>query len=177
MSTIEVSKLDAARRQIEVAITLYFNDDDPVAIHTLTGAAYNLLRDVNKSKNGQPLFFKDFLINELVKPEFKSEAKRIINRPENFFKHADRDPDNILEFKTSVTEELLHEAGCVYERLTGDSLPLVLCFHIWYMIIRPEDYEYIPDKYEVLLKGKSYNSEDKAVFYRETMTSIEKAKC
>jgi hypothetical protein len=30
----KVSKLDAAKRQLETAIRLYFSDGDPVSIHT-----------------------------------------------------------------------------------------------------------------------------------------------
>ena len=174
MTMIEVSKLDAAKRQMEVAIRLYFNNDDPVAVHTLTGAVYNLLRDINKSQKRQPMFLKGWFIDVFVKPEFKKKAIHIINEPENFFKHADRDPDSILSFKPEATEELLHESGCVYEKMTGESLPLVLCFHIWYMINRPEDYEYIPDEYEALLNGKSYTKEDRLIFYHETIASITK---
>ena len=33
---IRIGKLDAARRQLQAAITLWFNDGDPVAIHYLT---------------------------------------------------------------------------------------------------------------------------------------------
>jgi hypothetical protein len=39
---LKISKLDAAKRQLEVAIRLYFYFGDPVAIHTLTAAAYNI---------------------------------------------------------------------------------------------------------------------------------------
>ena len=38
MKNITVSKLDAAKRQLETVIRLYFFDGDPVSIHTLTSA-------------------------------------------------------------------------------------------------------------------------------------------
>jgi hypothetical protein len=41
---LHISKLDAAKRQLEVAIRLYFAWGDPVAIHTLAAAAINLLK-------------------------------------------------------------------------------------------------------------------------------------
>jgi hypothetical protein len=44
---LPVTKLDAARRQLETAITLWFHEADPVSIHALTGAAHNLLCDLN----------------------------------------------------------------------------------------------------------------------------------
>jgi len=37
---IKVSKLDAARRQLETAIRLYFSEADPISIHALMSAAY-----------------------------------------------------------------------------------------------------------------------------------------
>ena len=38
-----ISKLDAAKRQLEMAIKLYFNDDDPISIHTLASASEEIL--------------------------------------------------------------------------------------------------------------------------------------
>jgi hypothetical protein len=32
---VRVTKLDAAKKQLETAIMLYFHDGDPVSIHTL----------------------------------------------------------------------------------------------------------------------------------------------
>jgi hypothetical protein len=54
----KVSKLDAAKRQLETAIRLYFSDGDPVSIHTLTAAAYNILRDVTKQKGVELMLVK-----------------------------------------------------------------------------------------------------------------------
>ena len=38
LQKLHVTKLDAARRQLETAITLWFHDGDPVSIHTLAAA-------------------------------------------------------------------------------------------------------------------------------------------
>jgi hypothetical protein len=46
----KVSKLDAAKRQLETVIRLYFSNGDPVSIHTLTAAAYNVLRRRHETK-------------------------------------------------------------------------------------------------------------------------------
>jgi hypothetical protein len=43
-----IAKLDAAKRQLTVAIRLFFNHADPVAIHTLAAAAYQILYDLSK---------------------------------------------------------------------------------------------------------------------------------
>ena len=47
-----VSKLEAGKRQLETAITLYFNYGDPVSIHSLSAAAYVIFRDLNKRRGG-----------------------------------------------------------------------------------------------------------------------------
>jgi hypothetical protein len=46
MGLLTISKLDAAKRQLETVIRLYFSNGDPVAIHTLTGAAHTVVRDI-----------------------------------------------------------------------------------------------------------------------------------
>ena len=58
MKEFKVSKLDAAKWQLETAIRLYFSDSDPVSIHTVTAAAYNILRDVTKQKGVELMLVK-----------------------------------------------------------------------------------------------------------------------
>jgi hypothetical protein len=43
-----ITKLDAARRQLETAIKLYFDEGDPGSIQTLCSAAYNGLEQKAK---------------------------------------------------------------------------------------------------------------------------------
>jgi hypothetical protein len=50
---IAVDKWDAARRQLETAITLFFNDGNVVSQHTLVMAAHGILYDLaQKRKTG-----------------------------------------------------------------------------------------------------------------------------
>jgi hypothetical protein len=56
MTIINISKLEAARRQISVSIDLLFNDGDLVAAHTLAGAASVILFDLMEhQKPGQSI--------------------------------------------------------------------------------------------------------------------------
>ena len=48
---VSVTKLNAAERQLETAILLYFSDKDPVSIHTLCCAAYEVVHALNKRQN------------------------------------------------------------------------------------------------------------------------------
>ena len=52
---IRVSKLDAARRQPDAAIKLWFADGDEVSVHTLAAAAHQTIHDINQKKGGGEL--------------------------------------------------------------------------------------------------------------------------
>jgi hypothetical protein len=45
-SVRQVGKIDAANRQLDFAIDLFFSEGDPVCVHTLAGAASILLSDL-----------------------------------------------------------------------------------------------------------------------------------
>jgi hypothetical protein len=128
-TSLQVSKLDGARRQIEMAIKLYFDYGDPVPIHTLTAAAYSVLRDVNEKRGGE-LMLKDAW-RFLDTPEAR-EFKRYINQPENFLKHADKDPEGTFTLDTRWTQAMLCEASHKHCGLTGESPPLLVLFLIWF---------------------------------------------
>lgn len=107
--TIRVSKLNAARRQLDCAIELWFAGKDEVSIHTLAAAAHQIVHDINKKKGG-----RDLLLDSIViKDEYRSEYIALIKRDMNFFKHADKDPEGITEFAPlqSVMFMLFSAAG------------------------------------------------------------------
>ena len=61
---VRVTKLDAAKKQLETAIMLYFHDGDPVSIHTLCCAAYSVIHTLNKKRNN-PLSRNDLMLKDL----------------------------------------------------------------------------------------------------------------
>jgi hypothetical protein len=66
---IIVSKLDAARRQLQTAIQLWFEERDPVAIHALAYAAYEIIHAISKRRNPNR---RDLLFDsDLVKDEYR----------------------------------------------------------------------------------------------------------
>ena len=133
MEELIISKLDSAKRQLEVAIKLYFHFDDPVSIHALTAAAYNVLRDINKNRGKDPVLVKEWLVKYLIKPEKQKEFKKLVNEAENYFKHADRDPDETYTFRPRQTEILLWEAVGIYQRLTGEITALIHLYRGWFI--------------------------------------------
>jgi len=128
---VHISKLDAAKRQLEIAIRLFLSYSDIVVIHTLTAAAYNVLRDLGK-KQGIETIIKDYGLKR-IREEYRKEFLNEVNKAENFFKHADRDGDKILKFPVGATEYLLWDACVTYEKITGEKLPLIAVFNAWFI--------------------------------------------
>jgi len=134
LSDIEqVSKLDAARRQLDCAIALYFGEGDSVSIHTLVAAAYEVLRDLSaRDKALRPMLKERSL--DFVRAEHHKAVLRKLSEAENFFKHANRDPDKTLEFSASQTESLLLDACDQHTHLTGTTTPAMQAMRLWYIL-------------------------------------------
>ncbi len=86
---ITVSKLDAAARQLDTAIVLWFDGADIISIHTLAAASHQIIHDINKKRGGRDLIYDSLVI----KDEYQKEWVNKLKSPMNFFKHADKDPD------------------------------------------------------------------------------------
>lgn len=94
----KVTALEAALLQLKTAIRLYFEDDDPVSVHTLVKAAGEVI-DRMCRENGTPSM-RDDLLNEVVQHRRKEIADKL-NANANFFKHADKPDAEIAFFKMS----------------------------------------------------------------------------
>jgi hypothetical protein len=49
-ASLHVTKLAAAKRQLQAAIRLFFFEEDELAIHTIASAAYGLLKDLKRDR-------------------------------------------------------------------------------------------------------------------------------
>jgi hypothetical protein len=122
---ITISKTGAAQRQLDTAIELYFAGADPVAIHTLAAAAYELTKALRERK-GLPDEITDAII-----PGREAEFRQLWNQAQNFFKHADRDGDAVLEFDPAHTELRLYVASFYFGALAPRT-EAMLAFAAWY---------------------------------------------
>lgn len=129
---IHISKLDAAKRQIDSAIVLFLNNGDPVSIHTLTAASHQLLIDLGK-KQRISSFVKEEVCKS-IRPEKVKEYEKMVSEAENFFKHADRDPDELLKFPIGQTSFLLWDACQMYPKLTDETTPLITVYNMWFFV-------------------------------------------
>jgi hypothetical protein len=134
--TITLTKMDAARRQLRTAITLWFNEQDPVSVHTLAFAAYTVIHDVSRNRDRTHDLLFDSLI---VKDERRREWCLLLKRHANFFKHANKDADAEIEFNPEVSEAfiLFTLAGIALSGERPDSTE-ESAFMLWFYFNRPD---------------------------------------
>jgi len=120
----KLNKIDVAIRQLDAAIRFFFSKEDPVAIHTLTCAAHKLLSDLTKGS---------FLLNgDWMVPERKSEILKLFKLPQNFFKHADKDPSATIDFNDEVNQFFIYDSIRMYTKLKEHWTVECYIFNIWF---------------------------------------------
>ncbi|HXW39863.1 MAG TPA: hypothetical protein VEK75_01575 [Xanthobacteraceae bacterium] len=135
-SVIRISKLDAARRQLRTAITLWFTDGDPVAVHALAFAAYEIFHTVSKKRDP---YRRDLLLDsDMIKDEYRREWHDLVKKAAVFFKHADRDPEAILDFLVDSNDWFILY-GIAGRQLCGESQSDEESDFMWWLSFhRPE---------------------------------------
>lgn len=133
---LRIGKLDAARRQLETAIILWFNGGDPVAVHTLAFAAYEIIHTISKKRNPNR---RDLLFDTLViKDEYRAESNARLKKSANFFKHGDRDGDAVIEFYPIITDLFLMFAIAGLELCSERKSTAELAFMWWFHFHKPD---------------------------------------
>jgi hypothetical protein len=131
-----VTKLEAATRQLDTAIELFFSGGDPISIHTLAASAGNVFADVSERKLGHSWRLYMETANQLS----RKELKEIIHREWNFFKHADRDPDATLEFDESTTDHVIFVASLDSAEIQRNLSHATEVYQIWYIAAHPDKF-------------------------------------
>lgn len=135
MATESITKLDAARRQLDLAILLHFRDDDPLGVHTLAGAAHRILGDLLRLTGQEPhIGHKQADVKRASHPELV----RRINEARNFAKHADSDHDQVLTFNPDWTGYLIYDAIWMFIILSKTLRPGHGMFLVWIAIKYPD---------------------------------------
>lgn len=164
--TVDISKLDAAYRQTETAIKLYFDTGDPASIHTLAGAASLVLKDLS-SKSGQKTFIERSVGRDLFKL-----LTPVMRTPQNFLKHADKDPDSVLQLSPGAAELLLLDCVTTYSGLTGEEPPIFLAFAVWLGLNNPEFYSRLPEHFAMFSALKGSVELNRKSFLAEFLSSM-----
>jgi hypothetical protein len=74
---------------------------------------------------------------ELVRPEKRKFVADLFNAPQNFFKHADRDPDDTVRFNPMLSACLIMYSVHYLYRLTGSQSAEGQVFRLWFYLNFP----------------------------------------
>ncbi|ALA60203.1 hypothetical protein [Nitrospira moscoviensis] len=126
----KITKLEGAERLLKAAIRLFFEEGDMLAVHSLAAAAHEVLRNLLAKNNQTGSFIKD---NDYIAQTHAKEYYDHMNRPHNFLKHADRDPDGVLDFYQDATPFWILDGIGMYIKLTGNMrYKVFLLFFAWF---------------------------------------------
>lgn len=136
MAKIRVNKIEAAQRQIDVTIELLFLNKDPIAIHTLASAAFRILRDISNKKKDSKM---KQCLKAIFRPNMEKEFWAEMNKPANFFKHADKDHDAILDNVDEKINDSMLFMACLYYNDLGYQITVEMHVLVsWYTAIYPD---------------------------------------
>ena len=133
MTIMQLSKFEAAERQLHTAITLFFKGSDPVSIHTLSEAAAQVLYDIGEQYGAKSLT-RD---SDLIRPERRKEWLQALVKSRNFFKHADRDANEIHDFNIETNNFSIFDALGLFLRIKKIRTPETLLFEVWFALKYP----------------------------------------
>lgn len=131
---INVSKIDAAKRQLEFAINAFFHKGDFVVIHTLVSAAKTILKDLGKK---QGIISSTDEMMKLVKKDKQKFVIDKLHEAQNFFKHAEMDSDKLLKFNPVLSEYYIWESIELYVNLTQEVTSLMKAFRAFFYVKNP----------------------------------------
>lgn len=126
---VRITKLDAAARQLNVAISLLFDDSDVIAVHTLAVASSNIFSDILDKK------FPGKSWREILRIDHKlshAQVRDILHKTWNFLKHGDRDSDGVIDFEGSDTLHMIFFATLECGELQPTSVEMEV-YQLWYL--------------------------------------------
>jgi hypothetical protein len=146
-STVDFTKLDAARRQINTAIWLWFNGADIVSVHTLAAAAHRIIVALSGSAETTPLPFE-------IKNLPEGLTLNMFRNAYTFLESAEDDPDKITNLSPVWTELYLFFVISAYTEFAIDDdsyHPLMSAFVLRLSVCRQEVFRH--DALPALDKG------------------------
>lgn len=128
-----ITKVQAAGRQIDAAIRMHFRQEDPLAVHTLAMAGFQVLRDLAQNRG------LEHAVDSMIRPGKEARFWGAVNARANFLKHADRDPQDILtSFPELENDPRLMIASSYYELLGNPLTVAMRVLWVWYGSIHPD---------------------------------------
>jgi hypothetical protein len=130
-----ITKIQAAERQLVAAIELFFRNADSIVVYSVACAAREIIHSLCEKRKIKS-FFDEILEDH---PHLsRRDLRRLADQHRNFFKHADSDPDAVLEqFSDDSNDAVLFVATHDFGRLTGGMPIEMQVFETWFLSCDP----------------------------------------
>jgi hypothetical protein len=147
----KIAKLEAAQRELDAAIRMFFKSEDMLAVHTVSRAAFRVLFDIANDGGAKKALAT--YIKKVGAPRFNEET--------NFLKHADQDPggeidDHFHEF----TEAGIGMAIGLYKSHKKQLTPEMASFLVWSQFMRPNFFDLGEDTAKFIAEWKNTSKTD-----------------
>jgi hypothetical protein len=152
---VRLPKLEAAKRQIESAIWLWFVGDDLVSVHALTAASHRLLLELATLQETEAWPYTAAYLPERTYKDQDAKAEN----PVTFFKHAKK--KETYEVSEQWTELYLFDAVMAYSSLVDDrSASVLMSTFVLRLGVQRQDL-FVPDAFSLLERrvSKTFNLE------------------
>lgn len=147
----KITKLEAARRQLDAAIRIFFKDEDGLAVHTVSRAAFRILFDLASEGD----------IKKALNTHIEKVGADRFNEETNFLKHADHDPEaEINDNFQAFTEAGIGMAIALYKHKGGKLTPEMVSFLVWSQFMRPGLFDLSEDTAKFIAEWKSASKTD-----------------
>lgn len=133
--SIPIKKLEAAVSQLETAIVLWFHDEDPASIYTLSYASHEIIRRIAMAKGVAINSIKD--PGDDMTPEQLKAYRQTLDEWAGFFKHGGKDPDEMFHLWPKNLMWLMADAIRLYHASGFPQRPLMAVYALWVQLHNP----------------------------------------
>jgi hypothetical protein len=173
MTKLEISKLEAAKRQLVTAVRLYFDYGDEVSIHTLAAASRNILVNLCEHRGIAHPIILDNLLQDFVMLVHHQAFRVKYREGENFLKHADRDPNDVLSFNPELTSFLILEGVEIFSVLSVDQVEDFHLYRGWWLLHNQSCLKASPKEFLDRLNGVRYTTYQRREYYNQMYGTIQ----
>jgi|TARA_R110000787_G_scaffold268175_1_gene374605 4-alpha-glucanotransferase len=168
--------LEVARSQLLTSVRLFFNDHDPISVHTLAGAASEILEHLCKNAGEQN--FREYMLEG--RPELSSkDYSNILNLYKNAFKHVgntskrrERNQHALQSFNDEQNDTLLY--ACIFDYMVAKkTLPIEFqVFQVWYLAVHPDVHLGLLGDLRRLPSFKNLDKQNRSTQKKEGLSAI-----
>jgi len=136
---MNISKPEIAKSQIETAIYLFFNREDPFSVLTLAGAGEEILGNLLSRSNEKNILA--MMSEAAAHRGYNLDSKAIanlVNAARNALKHAKKGGEDRLDFDPEGAVVMLMRASVNYQLLQGNLTDDMDQFLAWLRSNRPQ---------------------------------------